>query len=363
MQLLIVYLLIVVSAFMGGSAFAAEKPPAVLSPRSVLPELEDFKGTRFVQANKKGDVFVLDGQELVVYRLVSEKLKKVETLEVAVFGTEPWIRSAAMNRSGDSWLLLDKDRSRLFVRGKEKVLPDPVWSVTGVGFAGDAPLVAQAPGMIQNAASPIDLEHMPKAPLVSQLQGRKWEPYSAREHWRTAHEDNPISQTIVDSELLLTGCNDGKVWIGSHYGYRFREFSTSGRQLFEMEFPVGKSSPEPPAEEIAGATALTAKAHTSTMTCDRDGTLYVLVAPAATGTVFSGLDRYDSVTGRVDRILVDIPSTHRLSSAAGKDGIYIVSFGSKAKGGGAWLIPWEDLRDQPWLEITTEIRSGTRLTD
>ena len=217
--------------------------------------------------------------------------------------------------------------------------------------------------MSQNPAMPIDLDHVSNPPLVSQLQGHDWVPFSDREHWRSAREDDPISQVLVNSELLLTACSDGKVWIASYYGYRFRQFSTTGRQLFEMEFPVDKPTTEPPAEEIEGATALNAKPYTRAMICDRDGTLYVLVSPAATGTEYAGLDRYDSVTGKVDRILVDFSATNRLSSAAGKDGIYIAGFASKAKGGGVWLIPWEDLRDQPWLEITTEIRSGTRLTD
>lgn len=152
---------------------------------------------------------------------------------------------------------------------------------------------------------------------------------------------------------------DGTVWIASHFAYRFRRFSTSGRQLFEMELPVDPS-PQPPAEHIEGATALTAKAYTRTMICDRDGTLYSLVSPAATGTEYAGLDRYDSVTGRVDRILVDFPAKNRLTSAAGKDGIYIVGYYSKATSGIAWFIPWDDLRDQPWDEVTG-IRSGTRL--
>jgi hypothetical protein len=215
--------------------------------------------------------------------------------------------------------------------------------------------------MSQNAAMPIDLDHVPNTPLVSQLQGHSWVPYSEREYWRTAHEDSPISQAIVNSDLLITGCNDGKVWIASRFGYRFRQFSTSGRQLFEMELPVDES-PQPPVETVEGATAITAKQYTRALICDRDGTLYALVSSDATGTEYAGLDRYDSITGRVDRILVDFSATNRLSSAAGKDGIYIAGFASKAKGGGVWLIPWEDLRDQPWIEMT-DIRSGTRLTD
>lgn len=342
------------------NSYGGEDSPVVLHPHSVLTELDAFDGTRFIQADAKGNVFVLDGEELVVYSLTKGRLEQSEILESAVFEDEPFIRSASMSRGGDRWLLLDKNKPRLFEDEREVTLPSLLWFAAGVGFSGDTPLVAVEPIMLQNTAMPVDTSKPPNPPLVSELRGHDWVSYSDRTNWQTVRQDDPMNQLMTDSDLLFAECHDRKVWIASRFGYRFRHFSSSGRPLFEMTLPVQAAPSDLPADGPEGMVALRAQPYTRAAVCSSDGVLYSLVSTIATGTEYAGLDRYDPATGKVDRILVDLQCNHRLSAAAGHDGIYLVSFA--AEGGGAWLIPWDSLRDQKWTEVKN-IRSGTRLTD
>jgi hypothetical protein len=122
------------------AAMAAEDLPVSRAQAEPLPVIESspsLRGPQFVQADKQGRVFVLEGDTLEIFQIVAgDKLAsrgKLEATGSVETGERALLRQAVMSPAGDVWLLLESTgKVRLFRGGKEKSLPPTDWIVTAL---------------------------------------------------------------------------------------------------------------------------------------------------------------------------------------------------------------------------------------
>ena len=104
-----------------------------------------WQGPQKVQADTRGNVFLLRGDTLEVYPVLKDAtLGKPLKLEAAHSLNGPLIDAAMGSGPGD-WLIRLPLEVRWFVGGKEKVMPALPWKPWSVAYVRGTPVVAVLP--------------------------------------------------------------------------------------------------------------------------------------------------------------------------------------------------------------------------
>jgi hypothetical protein len=360
---------------------AEARGPAVLKPEPVESASRSWAFSQFLAADKKGNLFLLDGDALEVYPLLpSGELGKPSRLErdPQEARKNPTFK-AAMSADGDAWAVLEGFRPRLWVDGREVPVEWPDYCLQAIAFSG-SDLVAVSQPMASPRRQPPAPD--PEAPLPDPFpwlvvwNGKSWETLVGKDLGdRPGLRSGKAAQEQLLGELF--GDHKGKLWLMPLYQHRFQQVSSGGKRLTEIVVGKGEveSLPDPKGrqgamEKSVGAWkkdlpktarmdtyAVTARRVTSAGTEGRDGLAYFLVA--GTGADGAGapfaLERYDAAAGKMERIGLEMP-TGGASLAAGKDGLFIAPFRAKD---GLWRISWTTLAETKWGEVRDARISGS----
>jgi hypothetical protein len=352
---------------------AAEPPkgaPVPLKPAHLAPG-SAWEGPQFLQADKKGRLFLLRGHGLVVFPLSAEG-KLGDPVPLAkeasqAAGGESTVAWAAMSRDGD-WLVQDGFQPRVFRGTKEQPVPRLQWFVGSVAFLGDDPVVAGSARDVDVANA--GFRSLPaKVNLISRLSGDEWEPVVSS---RTGSGLAKGAAELMDSRMVrLAVSSDGHLWVAPDFAHRFREYSGAGKLLTEIVVGGGEVRRSEDAEvrqKAADAEAAqlshdktkvrifeeTAEPVNKAIAEGRDGHLYFLVVGQGDGGSLS-LERYEPASQILERLSVSMPNPGRGTMAAGRDGLYIAAYSAKQ---GIWRFTWEQLQDAQWTPVDAAISGG-----
>lgn len=358
---------------------AASPPSAVAHALRPKPlEGLSWAGPQFLEADRKGRVFLLRGGTLEVYPVaagvVADRPQELVEHRVAVDPTQ--VLAASMSADGGRWLLwcLDEPRSLLlYESGKEKILPSAQWLVSSVGFAGSDPLLAVAAVPVDRR---VEMSAEWEPPLLLSLAGMEWREL-AREEVAVERGGNFFQAAQDARALVLARGAESTFWAARRHAYHLRHFSGGGRVLEEVA--VGDATPEY-RDRTEGEQALLDAVAVERARLGRPlagrrseqvamkviqaiawapkGQLYLLIASEANEGKGPALDRYDSVRGVLERVDLGLESyTGRQTLAAGSDGLYLANYQGDA---GRWWLPWEALDAAKWREVPSA-RMGSAL--
>jgi hypothetical protein len=330
-----------------------------------------WHGSQFLQADKKGRLFLLRGGTLEVFPLGGEaKLGEGRSLTPGASraaGSEDNVVGAAMSGNGD-WLVQDGADLRVFRGTKEEPIAKPAWFVSAVALVDDDPVIAGSPLTVDQAragfaAPPAD------AGFLSRWESGGWKPLASAAAGKGKHLD--LTAVAEQRMARLAPSSEGHLWVGLDYQHRFREYSPTGRMLTEIV--VGKGDAQRGAnadvrEKLAKEEAkqlshgkvraqifeLTAEQVTEAVAEGRDGRVYFLVLGSDQGETEVSLERFDPASGNLERLPLSMPEPGRGTMAAGKDGLYVAAF-KAAKG--IWRLTWEQLEHAPWAPVEALVSS------
>lgn len=333
-----------------------------------LPSSEGWAGSQFVQADRSGHTFVLRADRLEAYPVQkSGALGKPVQLETRGTGIG-FVREAAMSPAGDRWLLLDGTSVRLFVDGKERVLPPVSWKPWSLTLLRDVPVLGVVPFPMGGRS--VDLKRLGTPPWLLHLDSDRW---SATRELKGVSvpdllETGGLNAEIAKNAAVLTADRQGRLWVALQYAYRVQRMTSSGRQLLEIAVDRGElrqkeqdkgievtfrngpgsndAARRPEKRQKGSYFAFTAERVVHGCTEGRDGRFYLLVSP---GNGQAALDRYDPTRSVLERIPVALNLEQgSFSVAAGRDGLYIAAW--KADGG-RWRVSWEELEAARWKPV------------
>jgi hypothetical protein len=363
------------SAAVAGHAAAFAKPPAERGAPAPVEAVHavpgsGWKGAQFLQADKKGRLFLLRAETLEVFPLASDgKLGDPVPLSkdaLAMPAGGSMVITAAMSPHGD-WLIQDGFQPRVFRGGKEEPIRKPGWIVLGAAFLRDEPVIAGSPTTVDRAMEP-GFELPDEIGLVARWNAKEWEPVVlASQGW-----DRPDPATLGEQRTVrLAGTSAGRLWLAYDFRHRFREYSPSGKLLTEIVVDGGEAKPAADAEARAkklaaeasglsskqarvGIFEVLAQPVTRALAEGRDGRMYFLVRAGGEGESMA-LERFDPTLGQLQRLLVAIPDPGRATMAAGKDGLSVAAFEAKK---GIWQISWERLEEADWTTVEAKVTGG-----
>lgn len=341
------------------AANAAAGEPAAVTVQPVAPEVR-WDGPQVVQADAKGNVFVLHGRELEVFPVRPDgSFGEPERLfEESVAGGPPVTR-AAMSEPGD-WVVRQGYELRWFRHGKELPLPGARWPVTAVAMLGGQPVAAVVPSPM---GRPAPGEARSALPLLVEVGRDRWSPVvevddAEAERTRTELMQRHSAHLIADSR--------NRLWVAQQYRYLVQSFSAAGRQLLEIsvdgdviahrdeeESAAARAALEKSRERLADGERANVHLNTAVSVIQglaegRDGRYYWLVHGEGEGGLALSLDRYDPIAGTLDRIALPLDVRGVVSMAGGRDGLYVAAFNGK---NGRYRIAWEDLEAAGWQAV------------
>lgn len=334
----------------GASAAAAE-----VQPRS-LRGADSLEGPLVVTRVPGGkEVAVLIGDPPMV-RMVEPggRLGRAQTLELTPAPKQLRPLKAARSSFGD-WLISAGTEVRWLRGSKDEPLPlPPLVAAWDVGFLRDRPVAA----VVWRSGEDNTV------PLILEWTGRKWEALLFETVPEEAMAPGPLTQHLA---ALLAGGSGDSLWLAFNYRHRVLRVSGSGKLDLEMEVGdarVDRGPDDPEAERrlaedaarLGGPPGRRARAtvfvNTARPAIDAlaegpDGRLYLIVASGEAGDS-RALERFDPMSGAVDRTDLRIPTGFPVRMVAGGDGLVIAASAGK---NGAWLLPWEAIDQAAWTRV------------
>lgn len=361
----------------------ASAGPLVAEEGSLVPEPLAGKGAditwegpQFLQADQKGNVYLLDAADLRVYTIAGQGLgHPVQLHDASSQAAAPrgHIRGAAMSPDGRDWLLqLFPNGLQYFRSGEEHRLPETSWLISAVGLSGGRPVLAVGLGSTGMAGTTSKED----PPLLLGLSDLKWDTLASDAYEVAAvpgggkgpRDSQFVNALQASRDFLLAAGPKGKLWLANRSFFRLRAYSPGGRLAAELK--VGEDRIEfrkrsQDELETAKRNAKTAgserdrswmeyilsspspKTAIDSVTVASDGTVLLVTAASAQGGL--QLDRFDPATGRLERTGLRLGAVKgRLQVAAGKDGLY---FADTSGQGGRWFLAWETLEQAKWKRV------------
>jgi hypothetical protein len=141
---------VVLACALGVSHAAAPKdeqlelqPPKPLVPTAFFPKWT-FDAPQFVQANRKGEVFLFRADTLEVFPFGKGRIGPPGRLEKAgAAGVS--VSDVAMSADGSVWVIAADNRILVFKDGEQQPAPDVGWLVTSVAVLRGSPLAGVLP--------------------------------------------------------------------------------------------------------------------------------------------------------------------------------------------------------------------------
>src|SRR3954452_11153665 len=221
----------------GWLTLAAAGEPGLHAER--LAAAPAWQGPQKVQADAKGNVFLLRGETLEVYPVLKDAaLGKPVKLEASHSLNGPVIDAAMGPGPGDGLLRLPLE-VRWFVDGKEKVLPPLPWKPWSVGYLRGTPVVSVLPQPAP--VNGMEIRHPgeeapPTAPAVTELSGDRWSVLV--EDARPAQQD--ANSAVESNARTVLGDHTGELWTARNDAYVLYRHSPAGHRLLRVEVDKGK---------------------------------------------------------------------------------------------------------------------------
>lgn len=337
---------------------------AAVRPQPVAPEVR-WDGPQVVQADAKGNVFVLHGRNLEVFPVRPDGgFGEPEKLFDEPVAGGANVTRAAMSEPGD-WVVRQGYELRRFRHGKELPLPGSRWPVTAVAMHDGNPVAAVVPSPM---GRPAPGEARSALPVLVELGRDRWSPLVEADG---AEAERPRTELMQRHSAHLIADSRNRLWVAQQYRYLVQSFSPAGRRLLEISVDGDRILHR---DEQSGATARAALEKSRSRLADgerasvhfntavaviqglaegRDGRYYWLVHGwlvhgEGEGGLALSLDRYDPVAGTLDRTALPLELRGVVSMAGGRDGLYVAAFNGK---NGRYRIRWEDLEAASWAPV------------
>jgi hypothetical protein len=362
-------------------------PFARLVPERVAgdPAHENWGTPQFLQADGKGRIFLLHGDNLEVDQLLPSG--KIVVWRKPRGGNAPAatasVSDAVMNPDGSSWLLLnpsESDEVNLLHGDDLRQLPAPRWWVSAMAYTGDGPVLAVLPVTVggEDASTPSDPATWNKPPLLLRLHDQTWQTLAEQEplnqHLKDSRDLHPKTmisppQLKAERDTRLAPGLKGTLWVAQQNAYVLRRYSGFGTLEESVVVGGGKVQWKDRTEEDWKIMERSAgmkldrtnllKTHAVRVVrgmTAQDNRVY-LVVETPQGLA---LDCWDAEAQALKRLLLaGIASDLRyLSLAAGRDGLYIAGRGL---GEPIWRLDWQRLEGAKWKPVPEAIvqRPGT----
>jgi hypothetical protein len=340
-----------------------------LRPEPIAREASAWGGPSFVRSDRAGNVFLFRTDKPGVYPVnKAGGLGEPQRLELAnqSFGH---VLNVALNPGGDQWLVHAEGKLRLFVEGKEKPVASVPWQPWAVGFLRSSPAVLVIPRPMPDTV--LHLRDVGSAPWLLTLDNNSWnalvehDDLPAETAWK---ERSRINAWITEYAAFFAPTKDGRIWMGSQYGYHVRQLSSAGRVLTDISFESAdrvekkpKANPEVQAaiqqaeKQGARVTSMpfTAQQVIADLTVGPGQVLFLLVSPKGGGSL--AIDRYDPGRAILERVDLTLSSSGRFTLAVGKDALYLANTRE-----GHWRISWEALENANWKEVDGLVARSSR---
>jgi hypothetical protein len=356
-------------------AAATPRPPSQLEsklqPVAIAAALETGSGPgpRFLRADPKGNILLVDASDLSVYRVRDGEVARKPERVISQTQPSGLVRDAVPCGARDSWLMLLRAQQelRIFAGEEENKISDPEWMITSVACLGADPVVAMAAASKKPFAIAGD-EARQDPELLQVWRDGAWEPLLGRSfdaHGQGGDARTRLVRDLAASEVVAAPGRGQSLWVAHTSYYEVKRINAAGRVLttltagppeiemrdrtqaeiealqsamegVQRQLPVGGLG-QVPRRTVVGVSEAPA------------GALYVLVAPKGSSGSLA-IDRYDPVEARIERVVIAIPSTTTIKSfVAGYDGLYLAT---PSIANGAWWIPWEQLESATWNPLT-----------
>jgi hypothetical protein len=357
-------------------ARATEHPPFIrLAPERVAVAATQVTrdASQFLQADAKGRVFLLYGDDLEVDQILPSGRIVSWHKPDAKDTSDAEVSEAALSPDGSSWLLCSGPDELMLLSGDvRRKLPPPHWWVSACAYTTDGPVIAVLPGHVggSDAAGQTDWD---EPPLLLRLDDQKWQVLSTQQpprlddqKWRPSSGQKPplpsFEEIKADRDTRLAAGRKGALWVAQQNAYLLRRFSRLGAVEESVAVNGGGVQWQERTEEDWSASEKAAQAAGVKYTRSRhskmgalrvvrgltaqDNRVY-LVVETPEGVA---LDRWDTASQVLDRVLLAgiEPGRLSLSLAAGKDGLYIAE---RRLGDPIWRLDWQRLEHAKWQPV------------
>ena len=335
--------------------------------RVEAPSLTDPRATQFLAANSKGQLFLLRGDTLEVFRLSSDGGfdRRVGKLACELDMSAKSAYVAAMDPTGLTWAVGSPHELALCDFAKERRPEGLHWVISSLTYSRSGPLVAVT--SLGPPAGAAEARYKMTEPRVFGLKDDRWEPVA----WGRVSEgpmpDDPLklmAEAKAESDSLICAGRKDAIWRASWNAYQLQKLSSSEKP--EREIVVGKGGVEwqrldqkEQAREAgdrraqglflipgSGPGGPVARGVVRALLCAPDGVLY-LVASTDEGLA---LDRFDPSQNLLERVLLDGPrvSTGPMTAALSGEELWL---GGRLVGDGLWRISPDDLAAARWKPV------------
>jgi hypothetical protein len=312
---------------------------------------------QFIQADARGNVFLLRGDTFQVYPL-SKTHELGEPVRLGASVLAGSLLDAAMSRRGE-WVLAVGTELHYFTGAEEKPIPRLEWFPAGVSFVHGDPAVLAIPPRLSRSSEDHD-----EPPLVLRAVHNSWS-VEVREALHGSATD--FNNERLHRAALALDTGDGSAfYLARQYAYRI-EIRKLGRMRPVAEVHLDEGQPlvsKKPDEDTKrllaqaraegtdvsageasafyGKSAILALAERQS-----DRQLYVLVGAGAAGE-HCALDRVDWTARTIERTILNMPCIGRATMAAGRDGLYVAQYnGTK----GRYFASWEAVDSADWTRL------------
>lgn len=360
-----------------GSARTADRPPyARLLPERVSgdPSQANWNTPQFLQADAKGRVFLLHGDNLQVDQLLPSGKTVVRRAardgEAAAVAGHP-VSEAVISPDGSSWLLLSLADHLSILHGDDRrELPAAGWVVSALAYTGDGPVIAVLPASVggENATgAPLKQADWDKPPFLLRLHNQAWQTLATQQPLAPNERHNVRAHSsMVDfkgaRDTRLTSGRKGTLWVAQQNAHLLRHYSSLG--VLEESVAVGGGQVQWRDRTEEEWKLLDQQAHRVGAKVDRDSLGKAQVVRVIRGLTSQdsrvylavetpeglALDRWEGETRVLERLLLAKiePGPGRIALAAGHDGLYIAARGL---GEPIWRLDWQQLEDAKWKPV------------
>ena len=351
------------------AAHAAKAASVMPEPLPVDEASPTWDGAQIVSADRGGHVFIFRGDTFDVYPVTKTgSFGKPAHLETTAAPSQ-MVHDAVLSSNGNLWLVYGDLGVRLFVDGKEKIVPPIPWKPWSVTLLRDEPVVAVLP--LPMGGQSVDIEKIGTPPSFLELDGDRWS--SALEMKdisvsEVLHKRGKLNDVVAENAVYLTADRQGRLWAAGQYRYRIQRFLPGFhpnpeilvdrgevRRKEQESKPIELKRNDPaqnpseatrnPLKEKSTYTPFSGKPTILDLTEGRDGRIYLLVRTATGG---AALDRFDASLLLLERVPLELNREGRFTIASGQDGLYLAAWNGK---GGRWRLSWDALDQAKWKPV------------
>jgi hypothetical protein len=338
-----------------GGSLQADRQASALIP-NVLSLAAGSTAQFFVQADAKGNLFLLRGDTLDVYPVRQAKLGQAKRLHLPI-PTEARFSHASMSGTGDSWALVESNRVLFFKEGRLQKTPETGWIVSSVAMIRDTPTISVLP---MSVGRPKSAGRPTTPPLILKLVSNGWELQVAGTFPQRTKDRDSINTLFAEHTTELAAGSRGKVWAVNPYSGRVVRYTSGGRSDLVIVFGTG--APEYRGDEEVLRKKLVDRLREKGYTGDRakigvltaqrairgfteapDGSFYALLDHS----IGPALVRYNPVANAVECLPVRFSGSGKIWMAAGDEGLAWTVEGAND----LWQLSWSVLEVADWREL------------